>query len=154
MGMDVSTVPRSVMITTNIKRYVATPRSRPLTHLIHRYNPIIGISSFTRFNGSDSIRLKGFDRIWLRFFQLDLAQILWRDLTHVFPTQFNPRFLYVFNSISWLDLSRSFWRDSTQVFLIKFDSRLTPLFSNRVTKFDPHSSQASGSPTLTRVSSK
>ena len=61
--------------------------------------PIINIGSFMQFNGSDSIRIKFFNRIQLRFSWLDSTQILWRDSTQFFPTQFDPRFWTGFNSV-------------------------------------------------------
>ena len=77
---------------------------------------------------------------WSQFF--DLIQLTIFDLIRL-----NWGFV-------WLDsIMVSIWLDSL-VFSIRFDSRLTYLFSTRVTQFESHTSQASGSPTLPRVSSK
>ena len=80
-------------------------------------------------------------------------QICWSQ----FSTWFDSRFSIWVDSIGvsiWLDsIVVSIWLDPL-VFTIWFDSRLTYLFSTWVTQFKSHFSQASGSPTLVRVSSK
>ena len=82
---------------------------------------------------------------------------------YVFFTGFDSSFTYSIRpkSFDWIRLSVS---DSIRLmfltgldsrfFLIRLYSRLMQLFLIRVTPFDYHSSQSSGSPTLARVSSK
>ena len=76
----------------------------------------------------NSIRLKVFDDIRLRFFRLVSTQVF-----------------------DWIRISLL---DLTHIFSIWFDSYLTKLFSIWVASFKSHSSQALGSPTLDRVFSK
>ena len=120
-------------------------------------------------------------------FRIDSNQGFWWDLTQVFTTLFDSRFLTGFDSgftklirfksfdgirirFSWLNLTQGFRLDSTQFSrpdlthnvdrirltfcLIRFESHLKQLLSIWVTSFKSHSLQASGSPTLARVSLK
>ena len=117
--------------------HAAAFRSRPLSHLICRHD--------RRHN-------RKFHTI--QQFQIDSTQVFRLDLNQVSPTWFNRRFLTGFDSVflTWFD-SR-FLAGFNSPFFIQFDSRLTHLFYIRVTSFKSYYSHASGSPTLSRVSSK
>ena len=104
----------------------ALSRARQCSYQVSDANAIIGIRSSVMSAVSDWIRLT-FPSIWLDSVMVSI----------------------------WLDsIVVSLRLDSIDFFPIQFGSRLTYLFSIRVTQFESHSSWASGSPTLARVSPK